>query len=47
MALVRVNHDAGMKEKLAIYRAVRSLTKRFGAGFTPEGVLFGLRISLL
>ena len=30
-----------MKETQAIYRAVRSLTKRFGAGFTPAGVLVG------
>ena len=30
-----------MKEKQAIYRAVRSLTKRFGETFTPAGVLVG------
>jgi len=30
-----------MKETQAIYRAVKSLTKRFGAGFTPAGVLVG------
>jgi len=30
-----------MKEKQAIYRAVRSLTKRFGENFTPAGVLVG------
>ena len=30
-----------MKEKQAIYRAVRSLTKRFGKNFTPAGVLVG------
>ena len=28
-----------MKEKEAIYQAVRSLTRRLGEGFTPEGVL--------
>ena len=28
-----------MKETQAIYRALRSLGKRFGGGFTPEGVL--------
>ena len=30
-----------MKETQAIYRAVRSLTKRFGENFTPTGVLVG------
>ena len=30
-----------MKETQAIYRAVRSLTKRFGKNFTPTGVLVG------
>jgi len=30
-----------VKEKQAIYRAVRNLAKRFGGGFTPEGVLVG------
>ena len=30
-----------MKETQIIYRAVQSLTKRFGAGFTPAGVLVG------
>ena len=35
------NHDAEMKETQIIYRAVQSLTKRFGAGFTPAGVLVG------
>lgn len=28
-----------MKETQAIYRALKNLAKRFGAGFTPEGVL--------
>ena len=28
-----------MKETQAIYRALRNLAKRFGGGFTPEGVL--------
>lgn len=28
-----------MKETQAIYRALRNLAKRFGEGFTPEGVL--------
>lgn len=28
-----------MKEAQAIYRALRNLAKRFGGGFTPEGVL--------
>ena len=30
-----------MKEVQAIYRAVESLTKRFGRKFTPDGVLVG------
>ena len=30
-----------MKETQIIYRAVQGLTKRFGAGFTPAGVLVG------
>ena len=33
------NCDAGMKETRFIHQAVRSLAKRFGGGFTPEGVL--------
>jgi hypothetical protein len=30
-----------MKETQIIYRAVQTLSKRFGAGFTPAGVLVG------
>ena len=30
-----------MKEVQAIYKAVRSLTKRYGRKFTPDGVLVG------
>jgi len=38
---VGVHEAASMKEVPVIYKAVKSLTKRYGRKFTPDGVLLG------